>query len=249
MSRTRTLDTPGTGAGTAPEFQVRPEMLDLVSPPGDRGGMIIGADRKANTPMTASILRPEPTRMVTVGGLYLARQIALRAIATGAWVHIVTGRPAAWRVLERAAGRTPAGQPAPVVQTRKLAPYDTPRATEDSPLLIVHDGGAVPQEMFPPRSAWQTTMYVLPYLHPQAGSGTATNTADLILLQRLPPQQAQLAARFWYFDAPQRQNLIQQLTQIPDDGVIALGDSLWMPLTLVTAPKEREILGPIRRGD
>ncbi|GAA3363322.1 MULTISPECIES: hypothetical protein [Saccharopolyspora] len=244
MSRTRTLDTPGNSTGTAPEFLVRPEMLDLVSPPGDRGGMIIGAG-PTGEPLTASILRPEPTRMVTVGGLYLARQIALRAMAAGAWVHVVTGRPGAWRVLERAAGLTPDGKPVPVVSLRKLAPYDVPRVTEESPLLLIHDGGAVPQEMFPPRVPWQTTMYVLPYLHPQAGSGAATNTADLILLQRLPLQQAQLAARFWYFGQQQ----IQHLTQLKDDGVIALGDNLWEPITLVTGAKEREILGPIRRGD
>ena len=42
--------------------------------------------------------------------------------------------------------------------------------TEDMPLLVIHDGGHVPQELFPPRAPWQTTMYVLPYLHPQASS-------------------------------------------------------------------------------
>ncbi|GAB2650435.1 hypothetical protein GCM10027271_05340 [Saccharopolyspora gloriosae] len=248
MSRTRTLDTPGNSTGTAPEFLVRPEMLDLVAPPGDRGGMIIGAGPNRE-PMTASILRPEPTRLVTVGGLYLARQIALRAIAAGAWVHVATGRPAAWRAVEQAAGRTPDGKPAPVFSFRRLAPYDLPRGSEDAPLLIIHDGGAVPQEMFAPRTPWQTTMYVLPYLHPQAGSGTAANAADLILLQRLPLQQAQLAARFWYFEPQRRQQQIQQLTQLSDDSVIALGDMMWRPITLVSGAKEREILGPIRRGD
>ncbi len=245
MSRTRTLDTPGNVNGTAPEFLVRPEMLDAVSPPGDRGGMVIGKGARGES-VTASILRPDPTRVVTVGGLYLARQIALRAIATGAWVTIATGRPAAWKTVEHAAGKLADGSQVPLVQLRKLQPYDLPRPTEDAPLLMIHDGGAVPQELFPPRAPWQTTMYVLPYLHPQAGSGTATNTADLVLLQRLPLQQAQLAARFWYFDPSTR---VQQLTQLPDDGVIALGNNMWAPITLVTNPKEQDILGPIRRGD
>ncbi len=75
----------------------------------------------------------------------------------------------------------------------------------------------VPQELFPPRSPWQTTLYVLPCRHPQAES-TASN-AKLVLLQR------------------------------PDDGVVALGHNLWLPLRLVTTPAEREILGPARRGD
>jgi hypothetical protein len=107
----------------------------------------------------------------------------------------------------------------------------------------VHDGGAVPQELFPPRSPWQTTLYVLPYLHPQAG-GTAIN-ADLVLLQRLPAEQAQLAAEIWQLAAP----MTHQLSELTDDGVVALGPNLWLPLRLVTTPAEREILGPVRRGD
>src|ERR1700716_3022785 len=113
-------------------------------------------------------------------------------MATGAWVIIVTGRPDASQLLAQAAGEGPDGRPAPLVQVRRLAPVELPRASEDAPLLVVHDGGVVPQELFPPRSPWQTTLYVLPYLHPRAES-TAIN-ADLVLLQRLPVAQAELAA-------------------------------------------------------
>lgn len=248
MSRTRTLDMPGNVKGAAPEFLVPPETLDAVSPSGDRGGMIIGSGAQGE-PLAASVLRPEPTRMVTVGGLYLARQLALRAMATGAWVVVATGRPAAWKVLEDAAGETPDGKQVPLAQIRRLSPFDLPRSTEDAPLLVIHDGGAVPQELFPPRAAWQTTMYVLPYLHPQVGNGTTANTADLVLLQRLPLNQAQLAARIWYFDRARVQAQIQQLTTLQDDGVIALGNMLWAPIRLVTDKKEQDVLGPIRRGD
>ncbi|HEU0090224.1 MAG TPA: hypothetical protein VFQ77_21650 [Pseudonocardiaceae bacterium] len=233
--------TPGARA-VAPEFLVPPSLLDAVSPSGDRGGMVLGCGPQ-DEPLSVSVLRPEPTRLVLVGGLYLARQVALRAMATGAWVVIGTGRPGAWQVLTRAAGTGPDGSPAPLVQVRRLAPVELPRASEDAPLLVVHDGGAVPQELFPPRSAWQTTLYVLPYLHPQAGS--TANNADLVLLQRLPVGQAQLAARIWRLPPP----LTSQLTALPDDGVVALGPNLWLPLRLVTTPKEREILGAVRRGD
>jgi hypothetical protein len=190
-----------------------------------------------------SVLRPQPTRLVVVGGLYLARQVALRAMATGAWVIIVTGRPDAWQLIAQAAGTGPDGRPAPLVQIRQLAPLELPRASEDAPLLVVHDGGAVPQELFPPRSPWHTTLYVLPYLHPQA-EGTAVN-ADLVLLQQLPAAQAQLAARIWQLPAA----MAAQLSALTDDGVAALGPDLWLPLRLVTTPAEREILGPVRRGD
>ncbi len=238
----RTLGNRVGAPPVAPEFFVTPDLLDAVSPPADRGGMVLGSGPQ-DEPLSVSVLRPEPTRLVGVGGLYLAHQVALRAMATGAWVVIATGRPAAWQLLIRAAGEGSDRRPTPLVQVCRLAPVELPRASEDTPLLVVHDGGAVPQELFSPRSPWQTTLYVLPYLHPQA-EGTANN-ANLVLLQRLPAEQAQLAAHMWRLPPP----LTNQLTALPDDGVVALGTNLWLPLRLVTTPAEREILGPVRRGD
>lgn len=239
---TRSRLTEAAGRGVAPEFVVSPDLLDAVSPSGASGGMVLGSGPQGE-PLTVSALRATPTRVVVVGGLHLARQVALRAIATGAWVVVGTGRPAAWQVLVKAAGTTGAGRPVPLVQIRRLAPVELPRASEDGPLLAVHDGGAVPQELFPPRSPWQTTLYVLPYLHPQAEA--TANSADLVLLQRLPVGQAQLAARVWRLPPA----MVQQLTTLPDDGVVALGPNLWLPMRLVTTQREQQILGPVRRGD
>ncbi|MGH3628584.1 MAG: hypothetical protein ACRDRL_14265, partial [Sciscionella sp.] len=187
---------------------------------------------------------PAPTRIVCVGGLYLARQVALRAMATGAWVVVATARPDAWQVLANAAGKGADGRVTPLVQIRRLTPVELPRPTEDGPLLVIHDGGSTPQELFPPRSPWQTTLYVLPYLHPQAGQ--TAGTADLTVIQRLPVGQAQLAARIWRIPP----HLMQQLTTLADDQAVALGrGGLWKPFKLVTTAKEKAILGPIRRGD
>ncbi|HEX8761202.1 MAG TPA: hypothetical protein VF734_14775 [Pseudonocardiaceae bacterium] len=236
------MGNPAEVRAIAPEFLVTPDLLDALSPLADRGGMVLGSG-PCDEPLIVSVLRPQPTRLVLVGGLYLARQVALRAMATGAWVVVATGRPAAWQVLTRAAGEGPDGRRAPLVQVRRLAPVELPRASEDAPLLVVHDGGAVPQELFAPRSPWQTTLYVLPYLHPQV-EGSANN-ADLVVLQRLPMAQSQLAAQIWRLNPL----MTDQLAALPDDGVIALGPDLWLPLRLVTTPAEREILGPVRRGD
>ena len=241
MARGRLLDA-HSQAGVAPEFLVSPEMLDAVSPSGDRGGMVIGSGMN-NEPLAVSVLRPSPTRIVCVGGLYLARQLALRAMATGAWVVVATARPAAWQVLVKAAGDGPDGRPVPLVQIRRLNPVELPRATEDGPLLVMHDGGSTPQELFPPRSAWQTTVYVLPYLHPQATA--MANSADLVLLQRQPVGQAQLAGRIWRLPPP----LVQQLVNLKEDQVVALGRNLWRPVRLLTTAGEQQILGPVRRGD
>ncbi|MGW5053259.1 hypothetical protein [Actinokineospora sp. NPDC004072] len=237
----RLMDTKG-GAGVAPEFLVPPEMLSAVSPSGDRGGMVLGSSPRGE-PLLVSALRPAPTRIVLVGGLYLARQVALRAMAVGAWVVVATGRPAAWQVLQKAAGTGPDGRPAPLVQIRRLSPVELPRPSEDGPLLVVHDGGPTPQELFPPRSPWQTTVYVLPYMHPQAGA--TANTADLVLMQRLPVGQAQLAARIWRLPPP----MVQELSSLADDQVVALGRNMWERMRLVTTQKEQQILGPVRRGD
>ena len=238
----RLLDTQNGHKSIAPEFLVSPSMLDAVSPSGDRGGMVLGSGPQGE-PMVISALRPAPTRIVLVGGLYLARQVALRAMAVGAWVVVATGRPDAWQSLQKAAGTGPDGRPAPLVQIRRLSPVELPRPSEDGPLLVVNDGGPTPQELFPPRSAWQTTVYVLPYLHPQAGA--TANAADLVLLQRLPVGQAQLAARIWRLPPP----MVQELTTLKDDQAIALGNNLWLRLRLVTTQREQDILGPVRRGD
>ncbi|MER6877471.1 hypothetical protein ABT279_45700 [Amycolatopsis sp. NPDC000673] len=237
---TRVRDA-GQNTGVAPEFTVDPAMLDAISPSGDRGGVVLGSGLKGE-PLTVSALRSQPTRIVLVGGLYLARQVAMRAMATGAWVVVATGRPAAWQVLQQAAGSRDR-RPSPLVQIRRLSPVELPRPSEDAPLLVVTDGGPTPQDLFPPRSPWQTTVYVLPYLHPQAG--TTANAADLVLMQRLPAGQAELAARIWRLP-PQ---MMRQLTTLKDDQVVALGTNLWRPLRLVTTQKEQQLLGPVRRGD
>lgn len=227
--------------GVAPEYTVDPTMLDAVSPSGDRGGIVLGSGLQGE-PLTVSALRSTPTRIVVVGGLYLARQVALRATAVGAWVVVSTGRPASWQVVQQAAGG-PGGQSEPLVQIRRLAPVELPRPSEDAPLLVMLDGGPTPQDLFPPRSAWQTTVYVLPYLHPQAGA--IANASDLVLMQRLPAGQAELAARLWRLP-PQ---MSRQLTTLKDDQIIALGQNLWRPFRLVTTQKEQQLIGPVRRGD
>ncbi|WP_440901213.1 hypothetical protein [Actinosynnema sp.] len=241
MSNSRLLDNRGVGKGVAPEFLVDPKLLDITSPSGERGGMIFGSGPQGE-PVTVSVLRNAPTRMAMVGGLYLARQIALRAAATGATVVIATGRPRAWAPVIQATGANPEDRNSPV-QLRRLSPVELPRPSEDSPVLVLHDGGHVPQELFPPRSPWQTTMYVLPYLHPQASS-TIVNS-ELVLFQRMPIQQAQQVCQTMR-RPPQ---LAQQLTTLKDDQVIAAGFNLWMPLRLVTNPAEQQILGAVRRGD
>lgn len=227
------------------DLLVSPAELEALSLTADRGGIVIGSDVHGGA-LALNLVRPTPTRLVLLGGLYLARQVVLRAAATGASVVIATGRPAAWAPLLRATA-SPAPQrwrssPVPV-QLRGLQPAALPHPSEEHPLLVVHDGSAVPQELYPPNGSWQTAAYVLPYLHPQAAR-TATG-ADVALVQRLPVGQAQLAGRMWRLHPAQS----HQLASLTDDGVVAVGDGLWLPLRLVTTGLESALLGPVRRGD
>jgi hypothetical protein len=60
MARSGRLLNAHSQAGIAPEFLVSPEMLDAVSPSGDRGGMVLGSGMN-NEPLAVSVLRPSPT--------------------------------------------------------------------------------------------------------------------------------------------------------------------------------------------
>lgn len=236
------------GTNVAADFLVAPSVLDRLSLTGDRGGVVLGSDQGGGA-VQVHLFRPVPSRLALLGGLYLATQVVLRAAATGAVVVVATGRPAAWSHILRAFDHGPdhgpdhPATPDSPVQLRGLAPAPLPRATQDLPVLVVQDSGAVPQELYPARSPWQSTAYVLPYLHPQLG--TNATAADLVLAQRLPVGQAQLAGRLWQLPP----GMTHELSSLTDDGVIALGANLWLPLRLVTTPKEAALLGPVRRGD
>ncbi len=227
---------------TAPGFDVDAQFLDILGPSGARGGTLLGSGPRGE-PFSAAVVRSAPMRIVCVGGAYLPRQVGLRALATGAWLIVATARPDAWHVLARAAGTDSSGRLAPLVQIRKLTPVELPRPSEDGPLLVIHDGGSAPQDLFPPRAPWQTTLYVLPYLHQQAGP--TAGSADLVLAQRLSPPQAHLAARIWRLPPP----MTKDLSTLGDAEVLAFGPGFRHRLTLVTTEKEQKILGPVRRGD
>ncbi len=216
--------------------------LDGFGVSSDPGGVVLGADEHG-APVRIQLFRSAPTRLVLLGGLYLAHQVALRAAATGSIVVVATGRPAAWTPMVHAAAVNGGDQQVAPVQVRDLGPAPLPRPAQDRPLLMFHDGGAAPQELYPPRNAWQATAVVLPYLHSQIG--TTATSADLVLLRRLPVGQAQLAARLWALTSA----MVQVATTLADDGVLALGPDLELPVRLVTTPLESALLGPVRWGD
>jgi hypothetical protein len=214
--------------------------LDALVAPVTPAGVVLGADPRG-APVTLALLRPVPTRVVVLGALHLARQIALRAAGQGARVTVTTGRRAAWEPVARAAadpGRVRIGADEPP-DDGEGAP---PRPGDTDTLLAVHDRGATAAGPPPPTGPWRATLFVLPALSPAVAD--AADDADVVLLGRMPPQEADLAARLWRLTEP----MAETLRTLPDHGVVVLGRNLWRRLDLVTAERETALLGPVRRS-
>lgn len=217
----------------APTFSVPPALLDTLGPPVRPAGVVLGADPDGE-PVAVTLARPVPTRVVLLGGLYLARQVTLRAVGAGARAMVVTGRPPVWETVRDAAdGR---------VLVVGEAPPD-PAEPGGDPLLVVYDRGATTRGPAPARRPRRTTLVVLPSLVPAVSD--LADDADLVLIQRLPPHEAELAGRLWRLSPA----MSEALRTLPDHGMVLLGRNLWRRVDLVTGPRETAILGPVRRGD
>lgn len=227
-----------TAPGPAGTVRLRVGALDALSAPAGTAGIVLGAGEDG-APVTLALLRPVPTRVVVLGALHLARQIALRTVAQGARLSVTTGRRAAWEPLARAAAdpdRVRVGADDAPPDERASRPGDT------DALLTVHDRGAAAASPAPPGGPWRSTMLVLPALSPAVAD--AADDADVVLLGRMPPPEADLAARLWRLT----EAMAESLRTLPDHGVVVLGRNLWRRLDLVTAERETTLLGPVRRS-
>ncbi|HSK59337.1 MAG TPA: hypothetical protein VK935_09820 [Actinomycetospora sp.] len=230
----------------APTFSVPHAVLDALGPPVRPAGVVLGADPDGE-PVAVTLVRPAPTRVVVLGGLYLARQGVRRVAGVGVRAVVVTGRPPAWesvRLAAQPAGADPAEPDDPEAGVRVVAePPPDLAVPGGSPLLVVHDRGATTRGSSPARRPRQTTLVVLPSLVPAVSD--LADDADLVLLQRMPPHEAELAGRLWRLTS----SMTETLRTLPDRGLVVLGRNLWRRVDLVTGPRETAILGPVRRGD
>ncbi|MGP4002277.1 hypothetical protein [Streptomyces sp. 8N706] len=159
---------------------------NLTLPVGD-DGVVIGVDPQ-NQAAVLSLLRPTALDVVLVGSMWMAQLLALRTVAVGARVAVETARPAAWAQMAQAAGG--GQQCVSVHDVRQIAPQGP---SVSSPVLVVRDCGAQPPRNQLAPSPWQSALTLLPFLGPKAPRLLAR--ADVIGMQRLSPEEAEVVAR------------------------------------------------------
>ncbi|WFE22522.1 hypothetical protein O7621_04010 [Solwaraspora sp. WMMD937] len=220
---------PPTGLHTA-----GPEALGDVRLRAGGDGMVVGRNRQGG-PVAVRLFRPEPTRLLLVGGLRCAQLLALRAMALGAYLFIQTAREPDWRGFlhqcglgqESASFLPPGAQPPP------------PPSPAHPQLLAVDVGPAMggTSEVGVP---WRTTMVV----RNDMGSWDLDPLvrSDLVVLQRLTAAEAALVASALGFTEAQ-----SWLTRIHPEmvGLVSQGRLQWVMLHPTSM--ESALLGPVGR--
>jgi hypothetical protein len=210
-----------------------PAALELLTSPSPGAGLLIGADRDRQ-PVLVRLFRPEPTEIVLVGGVWAARLLAFRALALGAAVYTATTQPTPWDGLgAHAVGHHER------VQLSTVEPGRLPPAAAHRPVMVIRDTG--PGRAGAPLGPWQTRITVVRQLDHNGMS--VLSTADLTMMQRLAPDEAQLAAYALRMSAQST-----QLVQMLEPEMLALMGGganryVWLRLTAV----ERQLLGAPQR--
>ncbi|KJY33008.1 hypothetical protein ADK60_33770 [Streptomyces sp. XY431] len=212
--------------------------LDALSFPVGDDGVLIGEDVHRARPAVLGLFRPSSYDLVLVGGLWTAQVIALRAAATGARIAVETARGHLWGPMAQAAG---GGQPCVTVhQPGRLGPQG---ASVTSPVLVVRDLGARPPRSRLSATPWQTVLTVVPHLGPNASR--VLNAADLVGVQRVMPEEAELIGRVLSLGPAET----AALPSLPDDLTLWTTRMSRQYVRVVTGQAERQVLGGPRRLD
>lgn len=210
--------------------------LAAIRPAVGGEGLMLGLNR-AGEPVVVRLFRPEPTRAALIGGLRCAETVVLRALAIGAEVIVLSGRPYRWEPFLR--GLSGAEQFTLITSGRILDPAP---ATSGRPQLLVVDVGPVGATGIPVvESPWRATLLVRDELTP--GDLDVLARADLALLQPLAEHEAALAAKaFGLGDSA------SWLTRIKGDmlGVVVSRKTVrWAQLS--STPIEHQLIGAATR--
>ncbi|MFB9239350.1 hypothetical protein ACFFWC_28085 [Plantactinospora siamensis] len=206
--------------------------LDLL---GGGSGLVLGRNRD-ELPVAVRLFRPEPTRMLLVGGVRCAQLLAFRTMALGARLFIQTAREQDWDAFLRrcAVGRDSAA----------FLPVGTqppaPASSVDPQLVLVDIGPTAGPEPVEP-APWRATLVVRDDL--ANWDVDAIVRSDVVLLQRLTQPEAAIAASALGLTEAQG-----WLPRIHPEmaGVVSKGRLQWVMLGLT--PTEQNLLGSAARS-
>ncbi len=185
------------------------ETLRYLGQTGGGSGLILGVDQQRR-PVPVRFFRPEPTKVTLVGGVWLQRLLAFRALAVGARIVVMTSDPGAWHGFgEWATGRAD-----------RLALWNDPRppvvlGSPQQPTLVIQDTGAYSTGPAPEPRPWQTQLTVLRQL--SADNVRTLHDSSLVVMQRLTEPEAGLAVPA--LGLPDRSG---QLLQVMGEDMLAL---------------------------
>ena len=210
-----------------------PPALDGWTISGTSSGLVLGSTDDGS-PFTLDLFRARPTRVVSVGGVYLATLLVVRAVLAGARVVVLTHRDAAWKHLADTAGI-----PESVLSTG-MPGAELPRAEVRSPVLVVHDTGSVPHEQASAPVQWRPVLHVLPGVHPAAVS--LLTGADALILQPMDSRQAEQLGRL----IDLRPAVVAEIEELDRTELAVLVKGTGYRITLSSTADEIDILGPPR---
>jgi len=212
------------------------DTVDAITVHSGGCGLAIGVNQHGS-PVLIRLFRTEPTVALAVGGLRFAQLIGFRALAVGAQVVVHTGRPDAWLVFARLCAPHPDA-------IRLISPRSGPAppgAVNQPQLLIIDsESGALAEPETPPAGSWSTVLTVRDEL--SGWDAPALVRADIVLLQRLSPAEAKLAAQTMNVPDVER-----PITQVSGDMVALITHSALRWARIAQTEAERRLIGPIDR--
>jgi ESX secretion system protein EccE len=198
------------------------------------GGLVLGTDEQG-TPVTIRLFGDQPTRVRMLTDGPLAQLMALRTLALGARVNVLTDQVAGWAPLLRAVPQSHSGGPPPVTVVPSAGEVRV-KATAAVPLLVVRAtaGGARPPQPAP----WQSVVAA----DPIAGIGplhlSDLSDHQLLITERVPPFAVQPIRET--FGLPYDRAV--WLSQLPEDRIAVVGPGQLAIVDVRRSPVEVAVL-------
>jgi hypothetical protein len=213
--------------------------LDAIGLGLESSGLMLGRDSAA-APVRVRIFGPQPLRVAFVGDWWAARILVGRCLALGVVVqvdglelsprHGLVAPVSQWLLLDRLAGGTSA-------RVRLDADAGAAAGSSAAPVLRLHDVGPGGPPGHLDLGPWQTQLIMLSRV--TEASRRTLSTVDLVLAQRLAPQDAGLVGSALLLS----REFVGRLSALEDGMVAAVRGLAVRYLWLHPTPTERQLFG------